>query len=190
MRVGLVLLVVLALIYGALRTSNHAAADRLAGACIRMRDARDRWWADNEDTFARLLGDDLAFMRELFLGIGEEPCHDVEARLRRPLVLGSLETWQGEPWSPERLEELRAVIARVRVRCVPIFVELFTDLRSLGPEAAPPDIPAAAEAACDDMTGAFERYGALDRESTEPIRLTAWPAQIEAIAEGLEGFAE
>lgn len=175
--------------YGALRTSNHAAADRLAGACIRLRDVRDGWWAENEDTFARLLGDDLDFIRDLFLGLGEEPCDAVEARLRAPFVLGSRETWQGAPWSESRLAALREVIARARERCVPMFVELFTNLSSLGPDAAPPDIPAAAEAACTDMTAAFERYGSLDREAEEPIVLTEWPAQIEALAESLESVA-
>lgn len=177
------------LAYAALRTSNHAAADRLAGACIRLRDVRDVWWADNEDTFARLLGDDLDFMRELFLGLGEEPCREVEARLRAPFVVGGRETWQGAPWSEERLSALREVIGRARARCIPIFVELFTDLASLGPEAAPPDIPAAAESACADMTAAFERYGSLDREAEEPIALTEWPEHIEALARSLESVA-
>lgn len=176
--------------YGALRTSNHAAADRLAGACIRLRDVRDTWWAENETTFARLLGDDLDFVRELFLGLGEGPCREVEPRLRQPFVLGARQTWQGEPWSADRLAELREVIARARERCVPMFVELFSNLAALGPDAAPPDIPAAAEAACTDMTTAFERYGSLDREATEPIALTEWPEQIEALARSLESVAD
>ena len=157
---------------------------------MRLRDVRDSWWAENEDTFARLLGDDLDFMRELFLGLGEEPCDEVEARLRRPFVLGSRETWQGEPWSEARLGALREVISRARERCVPMFVALFTDLRSLGPDAAPPDIPAAADAACTDMTTAFERYGALDREAVEPITLSEWPEHIEALARSLESVEE
>lgn len=170
------------------RTANVAAADRLSAACIRVRAARSVWWSSNEATFAPLLEDDLPFVRELFEELGEEPCTAVEPRLRAPFAVAFIETWQGEPWPRERMERLRGVIERMRTRCEPTMRALLSELEGLGGGHAPdgPPIEATAREACAGMTESLERFGASDREATEPLTLSEWPEQMEAMARALE----
>jgi hypothetical protein len=170
------------------RTSNVALADRLGAACIRVRAARTVWWSSNEATFTPLLEEDLPFVRELFEELGEEPCTAVEPRLRAPFAIAFIETWQGEPWPQPRMERLRGVIARMRTRCVPTMRALLSELEGLGDpdERDAPSFDEVAEEACAGMTESLERFGASDREATEPLTLSEWPEQLEAMARALE----
>lgn len=184
--IALIVLAIAALAVGINHTANVAAADRMAAACIRLRTARTTWWTQNEAVFTRLLEDDLPFVREMFDELGEEPCSQVEARLRSPLTIGFVETWQGEPWPEARMNTLREVSERAETRCLPLMREVLGEVASLGEGMPEAELETAARDACGDMNDSLERFVASDRESSEPIALTAWPREIEALTHALE----
>lgn len=174
------LVIVLALAVN--RTANVAAADRMDAACLRLRTARTAWWARGEPAFEPMLAEDLPLFRRMIDDLGEEPCREVEPRLRGWMTVGFLETWQDQPWPEDRLTELRAALDRTRERCVPVMQSFLDDMRAIAPDA---EVPSPVDM-CADMTGALDAYGATDRETAEPLTLTEWPAVVEAIASGFE----
>lgn len=174
-------LAALLLAAGAVRTRDLAAADRLAAACMELRSRRDALMASGLRPFMdRLFVEDAAFIDEVVHELGEEPCAEVERRLREPFSIGALRTWRATPWPAARLERFRTATDRARARCPAVMREALRPIAGTDVEAE-----ALGREACDGLIPSLDAFASRDQETTEPLGLHEWVTEMEALADQL-----
>lgn len=168
----------------AAESRDRAAADRLAAACMRLRDARDAEREASQPLLERLFEDDAALVDRALSEVGEQPCVEVERRLRDPLDVGAFGTFEVTPWTSERLARFRDATSRARVRCPGVLRESLVGVLDTETERG-----AAAREACDAMLLHLEAFESRPGESVRPIPLHDWVEEIGAMADAMEASA-
>lgn len=159
---------------------NVDSLARTEHACTRLRAARGTAWATLEESARPLFAEDLPLFRSFFDEIGEEICVEVPRAIGSPLAWRWGVTWQGAPYPPERLAEIRAAAERARARCPGLMATFFAAVGD--PERA----ERSARDACDQMMEGINAYAEAPREASEPIALWDWAPVIEHLAASLE----
>jgi hypothetical protein len=170
-------LALLALVVGAVRTHDLSAANRLAAACMRIRDGRAAMATQLRPMMDLLFVDDAPFIGQVVGELGEEPCVEVEGRLRETFSIGALRTFEATPWPPERLAHLRRAVDGARERCPAVMGEVFRSLAGTDTEAS-----AMGRESCDRMINDLDAFASRDTETTAPLGLHEWVAQMERLA--------